>query len=117
MGTLLVAGAYNVGMTVVAPALPRPGETVKGDTFHVGPGGKGANQAIGARRLGADVAFLVMLGTDASGDEAAALLTGEGLPPSLLLRTGEAPTGVALIAVDADGRNQIAIAPGANALL
>lgn len=117
MTALLVAGSYNASMTVVTPTLPRTGETLKGGAFHTGPGGKGANQAVGARRLGADVAFLVMLGKDGFGDDAAALLTAEGLPTSLLLRTEEAPTGAALIMVDADGRNQIAIAPGANALL
>jgi len=115
--SLLVAGSYNVGMTVVAPDLPRPGETVKGTAFDLGPGGKGANQAIAARRLGADVDFLVMLGTDRFGEDARATLTQEGLPPALLLRTDQASTGAALISVDAHGRNQISIAPGANALL
>jgi ribokinase len=111
---VVVAGSYNASMTVVAPSLPRPGETVKGHTVNLGPGGKGANQAIGARRLGADVIFLVALGNDEFGDAAAAILERERLPTEFIIRVSDAPTGVALIAVDDAGRNQISIAPGAN---
>lgn len=110
---VLVAGSYNAGLTVYGPRLPRPGETVVGDGFDAGPGGKGANQAIGARRLGADVTFVTKLGDDLFGRQARAVLTAEGLPEWGVL-TGQAPTGVAFILVDAAAENMIAIAPGAN---
>jgi len=110
---VLVAGSYNAGLTVYGPRLPRPGETVVGDGFDAGPGGKGANQAIGARRLGADVTFVTKLGDDLFGRQARAVLTAEGLPEWGIL-TGQAPTGVAFILVDAAAENMIAIAPGAN---
>jgi ribokinase len=110
---VLVAGSYNAGLTVYGPRLPRPGETVVGDGFDSGPGGKGANQAIGARRLGADVTFVTKLGDDLFGRQARAVLAAEGLPEWGVL-TGQAPTGVAFILVDAAAENMIAIAPGAN---
>jgi ribokinase len=110
---VLVAGSYNAGLTVYGPRLPRPGETVVGDGFDAGPGGKGANQAIGARRLGADVTFLTKLGDDLFGRQAREVLAAEGLPEWGVL-TGRAPTGVAFILVDSAAENMIAIAPGAN---
>jgi ribokinase len=117
MGRVVVVGSSNVDLTVVAPRLPAPGETVLGHTFASGPGGKGANQAIAARRLGADVTFLTKLGEDRFGEELRARFEREGLPPAGILSTRDAPTGVALIVVDDAGRNTIAVAPGANALL
>ncbi|HEX6453284.1 MAG TPA: ribokinase [Trebonia sp.] len=113
MTGVLVAGSYNAGLTVYGPRLPRPGETVVGDGFDSGPGGKGANQAIGAQRLGADVTFVTKLGDDLFGRQARAVLAAEGLPEWGVL-TGQAPTGVAFILVDAAAENMIAIAPGAN---
>ena len=113
MTGVLVVGSYNAGLTVYGPRLPRPGETVVGDGFDAGPGGKGANQAIGARRLGADVTFVTKLGDDLFGRQARAVLTAEGLPEWGIL-TGQAATGVAFILVDAAAENMIAIAPGAN---
>jgi ribokinase len=110
---VLVVGSYNAGLTVYGPRLPRPGETVVGDGFDAGPGGKGANQAIGARRLGADVTFVTKLGDDLFGRQARAVLAAEGLPEWGIL-TGQAATGVAFILVDAAAENMIAIAPGAN---
>jgi ribokinase len=110
---ILVVGSYNAGLTVSGPRLPVPGETVVADSFAAGPGGKGANQAIGARRLGADVAFIAKLGDDVFGREARVTLLAEGLPEWGLL-PGKAPTGVAFILVDAAAENMIAIAPGAN---
>lgn len=68
MADLVVVGSYNAAMTVYSTNLPAPGETVVGDRFERGPGGKGANQAIGARRLGADVLFVTRLGADAFGE-------------------------------------------------
>jgi ribokinase len=114
MSRVVVIGSTNLDFTVVVPRLPQPGETVSGGQLVMSPGGKGANQAVAARRLGAEVRFVTLLGTDPPGDRLLAALTGAGLPGEGLLRTGEAATGVALITVDAEGRNQIAVAPGAN---
>ena len=114
MGNVCVIGSANLDFTVRVPHLPRPGETVSGGTLTVSPGGKGANQAVAARRLGAAVRFLTLVGADATGDRLAQALREAGLDPADVQRTTEAATGVALIAVDAEGRNQIAVAPGAN---
>jgi ribokinase len=109
-----VIGSANLDFTVAVPSLPRPGETVSGGRLTVSPGGKGANQAVAARRLGAAVRFVALLGADAMGDRLQETLLREGIDAGDLARTAEAPTGVALIAVDGQGRNQIAVAPGAN---
>lgn len=113
MSGVLVVGSYNAGLTVYGPRLPAPGETVVCDGFGAGPGGKGANQAIGTGRLGADTVFVTKLGDDAFGRDARAVLTAEGLPEWGIL-TGREPTGVAFILVGKDAENMIAIAPGAN---
>jgi ribokinase len=112
-----VIGSSNLDFTVTVPRLPRPGETISGGALLVSAGGKGANQAVAARRLGAEVQFITLLGADPMGERLHAALVGAGLPAEGLLRTAEAATGVALIAVDPEGRNQIAVAPGANHLL
>lgn len=114
MPHVLVIGSANVDFTVAVPRLPQEGETVLGGALHASHGGKGANQAVAARRLGAEVRFVVCLGRDAHGDLIAEQLMGEGIPADGLIRVEETATGVALIAVDAEGRNQIAVAPGAN---
>ncbi len=114
MRRVCVIGSSNLDFTVAVPRLPRAGETVSGGELSVSAGGKGANQAVAARRLGADVHFVTLLGRDDIGDRLVATLIENGLPPAGLLRTDEAATGVALIAVDGEGRNQIAVAPGAN---
>jgi ribokinase len=116
MGRVVVVGSYNVGLTVVAPTLPAPGQTVLGHTFDMGPGGKGSNQAIGARRLGADVTLVVKLGRDPFAEAALELFDREGLLGPGILETG-GHTGVGLIVVDDEGRNMIAVAPGANGRL
>jgi len=113
MSQVLVAGSYNAGLSMRVGAFPRPGETVLGGPFVTGPGGKGANQAIGAKRLGADVLFVTKLGDDPFGRSAARLLEAEGLPASGLLPSAS-PTGVAMIMTDQEGENAIAVAPGAN---
>ncbi|MDP8959548.1 MAG: ribokinase [Actinomycetota bacterium] len=115
-GLLLVVGSYNVGLTVVGRSLPLPGQTVLGHTFDMGPGGKGSNQAIGARRLGAQVDLVVKLGNDRFADDARELFAREGLSGSGIL-AADTHTGVGLILVDDQGNNMIAIHPGANALL
>lgn len=117
MPRVLVVGSANVDFTVTVDRLPREGETVSGGRLHVGHGGKGANQAVAARRLGAEVRFVGCVGADAFGDEIAARLLGRGIATDGLHRTLEAATGTALIIVDAEGRNQIAVAPGANRAL
>lgn len=114
MPRILVIGSANVDFTVAVPRLPHEGETVLGGTLHVSHGGKGANQAVAARRLGSEVRFVGCLGRDTHGDLIAEQLTGEGIPADGLVRVGEADTGIALIVVDDKGRNQIAVAPGAN---
>jgi ribokinase len=111
---VLVVGSANVDFTVAAPRLPGVGETVTGGTLLVNHGGKGANQAVAARRLGAEVRFIGCVGDDASGRDIRAALEAEGIDVGGLAVTREAATGTALIVVDGQGRNQIAVAPGAN---
>ncbi len=114
MADLVVVGSYNAAMSVYSSRLPAPGETVVGERFGRGPGGKGANQAIGARRLGADVLVVTRLGADAFGDEARSVLLAEGLPEHGITTDDHSPTGIALIFVDDSGQNAISVAPGAN---
>ncbi len=111
--SVVVAGSYNAGLTVYGNRLPTAGETVLGHHFHMGPGGKGANQAIGIARLGVDVSFATKIGDDVFGDQARTTLLSEGLPPRGIM-TGTGPTGVAVILVDTAGNNAISVAPGAN---
>ncbi len=113
---VIVVGSVNVDLVVVAERLPAPGETVTGGRFSRHGGGKGANQAVAAARLGARVAIVGAVGADELGDEALSLLEREGIDVGAVARL-QAPTGVALIAVDARGENQIAVASGANAAL
>jgi ribokinase len=114
-GTVVVVGSINVDLVVTLERLPAPGETVIGGEFARHGGGKGANQAVAAARAGARVRFVGAVGADEFGDAALAELRDAGVDVSGVARlTGEA-TGVALIAVDREGRNQIAVASGANA--
>ena len=113
MPRVLVIGSANMDFTVAVPRLPAEGETVTGGSFYVSHGGKGANQAVAAQRVGGDVRFVGCVGEDAQGDQVAQQLAAEGIPNANLIRTGAA-TGVALIMVDAGGRNKIAVASGAN---
>jgi ribokinase len=106
-----------VDFTVALPRLPRPGETVSEGTLLVTHGGKGANQAVAARRLGAEVRLVGCVGDDASGRAIRATLAAEGIGVDGLAATADAATGTALIVVDPEGRNQIAVAPGANRAL
>jgi ribokinase len=111
---VLVVGSANVDFTVAASRLPGVGETVSGGTLLVNHGGKGANQAVAARRLGAEVRFIACVGDDASGRDIRAALRAEGIGVDGVMVTADAATGTALIVVDGEGRNQIAVAPGAN---
>jgi ribokinase len=114
MPRVCVVGSANVDFTVALPRLPAPGETVSGGTLLRNLGGKGANQAVSARRLGAEVRLLGGVGRDASGEEIRARLDAEGIDVRGLITVDAAATGTALIFVDADGHNQIGVAPGAN---
>jgi ribokinase len=112
---VVVVGSVNLDLVARAERLPLPGETLPDAEFHRYPGGKGANQAVAAARLGASVTFVGCVGDDAFADEALAGLREAEL--ELALKRVETPTGVALITVAADGETTIVVAPGANGLL
>ncbi len=114
---ITVVGSVNLDLVASGPMLPAPGQTVTGAVFSQHPGGKGANQALAARRLGADVSLIARVGTDVNATAALALLVAEQVSLERVTRDAAAPTGVALIAVAANGENQIIVAPGANATL
>ena len=110
---ILVVGSSNTDMTVKTRTLPLPGETVLGGVFTMGAGGKGANQAVAARRLGGEVKFICKVGRDIFGDNAIAHYMEEGLDTDGILRS-ELPSGIALISVDEHAENCIVVASGAN---
>jgi ribokinase len=109
-----VIGSINTDMVVTSDALPHPGQTLLGGKFFMNPGGKGANQAVAAARLGAQVSLLGCLGRDMFGDNAITQLESEKINCRLVSRSENLPSGVALISVDCAGENQITVAPGAN---
>jgi ribokinase len=111
---VVIVGSVNADLVVAVDSLPARGETVGGGRFARWGGGKGANQAVAAARLGARVALVGAVGRDEFGDDALRELEAEGIDVSAVTRV-DAPTGVALIVVGADGENQIAVAAGANA--
>ena len=111
-----VVGSINLDLVARCERLPRPGETLTDATFERVAGGKGANQALAAARLGADVRLAGAVGEDSFADEALGLLKEGGVDLSGVRRV-PGPTGVALILVGADGENEIVVAPGANALV
>jgi ribokinase len=112
---LTVVGSINLDLVVRAEWLPRPGETVSGARFSRVPGGKGANQAVAAARLGAEVRMIGCVGGDELADDALAGLRQAGVEEGWLAK--DAPTGIALVTVDAAGETTIVVAPGANAEL
>ena len=114
---VVVVGGVNTDMVVQTPHLPRPGETVGGGSFLTTPGGKGANQAVAAARLGATVRFVGKVGADPFGEAAHDNLRRYGVDTAGLGSDPREPSGVALIFVDAAGENAIAVAPGANMAL
>lgn len=114
--SLCVVGSVNLDLVARCGRLPRPGETVSGFAFERIPGGKGANQAVAAARLGARVTFVGCVGDDDLGREAVAGLEAAGISLERLKVVAE-PTGVALVVVSGDGENQIVVVPGANASL
>jgi len=114
---VIVVGSVNMDLLFTGlAAIPKPGQTVTSETFRIVPGGKGANQAAAAARLGADVKFVASVGTDQLGDEAWAALESAGVSLEHVTRVDE-PTGVAAVVVDRAGENSIIINPGANAMV
>ncbi|MBU1662436.1 MAG: ribokinase [Chloroflexi bacterium] len=111
---IVVVGSLNMDLVVRIAQIPRPGETLLGGVFKTFPGGKGANQAVAAARLGAHVIMIGCVGDDAFGQEMRNALIAEGIDTTHVLVHPESATGVALIQVDAKGQNSIAVASGAN---
>lgn len=109
-----VIGSINLDIVATAARLPRAGETVTGATLAYHPGGKGANQALAARKLGAQVAMIGAVGSDSAAPQALSLLSAHGVDLGSVVDAEDLPTGVALIAVGENGENQIVVAPGAN---
>ncbi|GAB2602582.1 ribokinase [Spirosoma areae] len=114
---ILVIGSSNTDMVVKADKLPAPGETVLGGTFLMNAGGKGANQAVAAARLGGQVTFVAKVGSDIFGQQAIDGFRQAGIDTTYVQTDADHPSGVALINVDANGENCITVAPGANANL
>ena len=114
---IVVVGSINTDMTVKSGKLPRPGETVLGGVFFKNQGGKGANQAVAAARLGASVRMIAKVGKDAFGEESVASLAREGVDTAGILTDAEHPSGIAMILVDDRGENMISVASGANLAL
>src|SRR4051812_44471303 len=115
MPDVVVVGSVNADLVVRVGRLPGPGETVTRGTFARHGGGKGANQAVAAARLGAATALVGAVGDDDLGAEALRELEAEGVDVGAVARLRDVPTGVALVVVDARAENQIAVASGANA--
>lgn len=113
---ITVFGSINMDLVATTPRLPKPGETVPGTGFATAAGGKGANQALAARRAGADVRMVGAVGRDEFADPALDLLDKAGTDLSGVARV-DGPTGTALILVGGDGENMIAVVPGANGTL
>ena len=117
MSSIVIIGSVNLDIVASVDRLPVPGETVTGAKLDRFPGGKGANQALAARRLGADVRLVACVGDDAAADEALVLLRDGGVDLGDCRVMENTPTGTALIAVAPSGENHIVVAPGANQLL
>ena len=114
---VVVVGSINMDLVVRSARLPMPGETLIGDSLSEIPGGKGANQAVGAARLGADVALIGRLGDDGFGDTLQRALATEGVQLDGVARTQNCCSGVAIIGVENSGQNCITVVPGANGRL
>jgi ribokinase len=114
---ILVVGSINMDLVVRCPRVPAPGETLAGSDFATVPGGKGANQAVAAARLGAPTAMIGRVGLDTFGDALLAGLAENGVDTTHVARDDEAASGIALILVDHAGQNSIVVASGANGSL
>jgi ribokinase len=115
--SIYVIGSSNTDMVVKTEKLPMPGETVIGGTFFMNPGGKGANQAVAAARLGGHVTFIARVGADLFGMQAVQQFQKENIDTRFVTQDPEYPSGVALIGVDRQGENTIIVAPGSNGQL
>jgi ribokinase len=111
---ICVIGSSNTDMVILTPRIPMPGETILGGTFFMNPGGKGANQAVAAARLGGQVTLVARVGQDVFGEQALAGFQKDGIDTQFISTDTEHPSGVALINVDAQGENSITVAAGAN---
>ncbi len=116
MKKICVLGSINIDLVAQTPSFPEPGQTILGEQFHTFPGGKGANQAVAAGRLGADVTFLGKVGSDAFGDMALSALRDANVDTSFIQKE-ETSTGVAVITVNRQAENTIVYVPGANGLV
>src|SRR5438270_12194997 len=114
---ILIIGSSNTDMVIQTDHLPLPGKTILGGTFFMAAGGKGANQAVAAARLGGAVTFICKVGNDIFGNQAKTLFAQEGIDIAHLLTDAILPSGTALIMVDKHAENVIAVASGANAAL
>ncbi|NOR36360.1 MAG: ribokinase [Woeseiaceae bacterium] len=117
MSSIVVIGSINLDLVATVARLPSPGETVTDAVLSRFPGGKGANQALAAQRLGAEATLIACVGEDAAGVEAQALLLEGGVDLTGVQTVTDLPTGTALIAVAPSGENHIVVAPGANRAL
>ncbi|MHC4739815.1 MAG: ribokinase [Planctomycetota bacterium] len=114
---ITVVGSSNMDLVVKSERIPVTGETILGGDFVMVPGGKGANQAVAAARLGADVFFIAKLGDDIFGSQSLTNFKKVGINTAYVTQTKQAPSGVALINIDNNGHNIIIVAPGANGIL
>jgi len=117
MSKIIVIGSSNTDMVIKSKKLPAPGETILGGTFLMNPGGKGANQAVAAARLGGNVTLVTKTGNDIFGAEAVQLFGKEGIITKYIIKDANNPSGVALINVDENGENSIVVASGSNGTL
>lgn len=117
MSKIIVIGSSNTDMVIKSRKLPLPGETILGGTFLMNPGGKGANQAVAAARLGGSVTFVTKIGNDVFGKEALAGFNTAKINTKYIVKDNKNPSGVALINVDENGENSIVVASGANGTL
>src|SRR5690606_22131338 len=109
---IIVVGSSNTDMVVRTDRFPKPGETILGKEFFMNQGGKGANQAVAASRLGGEVVLVASVGDDVFGKASLQSLWDEGIDVSYIRIDKEAPSGVAVITVDRSGENNIVVAPG-----
>ena len=114
---IVVVGSSNTDMVIRTDRMPKPGETVLGGDFMMNQGGKGANQAVAAAKLGGDTVFIAKVGNDIFGHQTLDMLRNLGIDTTFVGGSDKYPSGVALINVDASGENSIAVASGANAHL
>ncbi len=114
MAKIVVIGSTNTDLVIKTERIPEPGETVIGGSFMMTAGGKGANQAVAAARMGGDVVFVTKVGDDMFGEESQRHFAEENLPGEYIFIEQGSPSGMALITVDTKGENCIVVAPGAN---